>query len=313
MVQKLLSEGHHVVALYRNSNKINNKKLKGLDYIKGDILNPESLNKAMAGCDAVFHMAAFAKLWDKDPQSWFRINVSGTENVVEAAKKAGVKKFILTSTAGKYGPSLKGQVDETTQRAVPYLNAYEETKDLSEKKALEYADEAFQVVIVNPSRVYGPGLLSESNGVTRLVDMYVNGSYRVIPGNGQSIGNYVYVDDVVNGHVLALKNGKNGENYLLGGDNASFNAFFKILAEVSGIQRSMFHLPSWILKGAASTMEGWAAISGKAPLITSQWLKRFMYNWNVSSEKAKTELGYKPLTLEEGLMHTVKWLKKGNE
>lgn len=309
LIQRLLHEGYAVNALYRNPEKINGKAEAGLSYVKGDILDPGSLDHAVKGCDAVFHLAAFAKLWDKDPDSWYRINVTGTENVLTAAKNAGVKKFILTSTAGKYGPSNNGTVTENTKRTVPYLTPYEETKDISEQRARDMANDQFKVVILNPTRVYGPGLLSESNGVTRMADMFVNGRYNVIPGNGRSIGNYVYIDDVVEGHLLALKNGKSKENYLLAGENASFNDFFKVLSEVSGVQKQMMHVPVFILSIAAASFEGWSKLSGKAPLITRQWLKRFMYDWNVSADKAKRELAYEPVTLESGLFETVKWLK----
>ncbi|MFB6318343.1 SDR family oxidoreductase [Saccharicrinis sp. FJH54] len=309
LVTRLVEEGHSVHALYRTPEKKTEIDMPGVLLFQGDILDQESLEKAMAGCDVVFHLAAFAKLWDKDTESWYRINVTGTENVLDAAHKAGIRRFILTSTAGKYGPSTDGIVTEATKRTVPYLTEYEETKDMSEQRALTYPGRPFDVVIVNPTRVYGPGLLSESNGVTRMVDMYVNGRYNVIPGDGESVGNYVYIDDVVEGHILALKKGKDSENYLLAGENASFNEFFKILGEVSGVQKRMLHLPTGIMSFVATLFEAWTKVSGRPPLITKKWLKRFMYNWNVSCEKAEKELQYKPVNLEFGLINTVKWLK----
>ncbi|MFB6341614.1 SDR family oxidoreductase [Saccharicrinis sp. FJH62] len=312
LVLRLVDEGHEVHALFRSPEKKKELVQPGIKFFKGDILDPDSLDKALAGCEIVFHLAAFARLWDKDPDSWYRINVTGTENVLQASKKAGVKRFILTSTAGKYGPSTDGIVTEETKRTVPYLTAYEETKDISERKAKDLANKNFEVIIVNPTRVYGPGLLSESNGVTRMVDMYVNGKYNVIPGDGESVGNYVYIDDVVEGHILAWKQGKSGENYLLAGENASFYDFFKTLGEVSGVQKRMLHIPVVLLSFVATLFEGWTRVTGKPPLITKQWLKRFMYNWNVSCEKAEKELGYKPVTLNFGLLNTVKWLKNNN-
>ena len=309
LVLRLAGEGHKVHALYRTPEKKREIDLTAIKLFQGDIMDQASLEKAMEGCDVVFHLAAFAKLWAKDKETWFKINVRGTENVLNAAKKAHIKRFVLTSTAGKYGPSVNGIVMETTRRTLPYFNAYEATKDESEHEAKAYTD-FFDVVIVNPTRVYGPGLLSESNGVTRMVDMYVNGGYKVIPGDGKSIGNYVYIDDVVEGHLLAWKKGKNGENYLLGGENVSFNQFFKILSDVSGIRKKMVHIPAGVLSVVASLFELWTHISGRPPLITKQWLKRFMYNWNVSSDKALHELGYNPRSLNDGLRNTITWLKK---
>ncbi len=310
LTKRLLDEKHEVVALFRDPNKTEKGSLPGLTYVKGDIMDLDSLQMGMQGCEAVFHLAAFAKLWDKDPDSWKRINITGTQNVLNAAKKAGIKKCIVTSTAGVYGPSIIGEINEKTQRAVPFLNAYEETKSISEAYAKSVATNEFAVVIVNPTRVYGPGLLSESNGVTRMAQMYVKGGYRIIPGDGKSIGNYVYIDDVVDGHMRALQYGKSGENYLLGGENADFNTFFSLLAKASGIHKRMFHLPTFLLSGAASSMELWTRLTQTPPLITKQWLKRFMYHWEVSCQKAVNDLGYTITSLETGLGKTVDWIRK---
>ncbi len=309
LVQRLLKEGHEVHALYRNPSKQEKNTARNLHYIEGDILDEPSLKRGMQNCEVVFHLAAFAKLWDKDPESWKRINIDGTDHVIKQAKLAGVERCIITSTAGVFGPSIDGIVTEETKRTVPFLTPYEKTKAISEENARKAASRYFEVIIVNPTRVYGPGELSESNGVTRMVKMYVQGGYKVIPGNGKSIGNYVFVDDVINGHILALKYGINKESYLLGGENADFNTFFQSLAEVSEIHKNMIHVPTSLLGIAASSFELWTKLSGQPPLITKQWLERFMYNWNVSSHKAIQGLGYQPTSLKVGLQKTVSWLK----
>ncbi|WP_423127734.1 SDR family oxidoreductase [Gaoshiqia sp. Z1-71] len=308
LCMRLANEGYQVHALYRSAAKTKDLDHPGIRLFEGDILDPDSLNKAVAGCQAVFHLAAFARVWDKDPQTFRRINVQGTSNVLQAARDAGVKRVVLTSTAGVYGPSVDGVINEQTKRTIPFFTAYEETKAEAETLALNASNGYPEVVIVNPTRVYGPGLLSESNGVTRLLKLYAEGRFGIIPGNGKSIGNYVFIDDVVDGHLLAFKHGRPNENYLLGGDNVSFNEFFSCVASVTGKQKPMIRVPEKLLMAVAFLFELRTVVFRVAPLITREWVTRYLYHWDVSSQKAVTELGYKITPLEEGLNKTCDWL-----
>lgn len=305
--------GHEVHALYRSKEKTKDLNHPNINLFKGDILDVQSLEKAVEGCHAVFHLAAFAKVWAKDPKLFHQINVQGTINVLHAAKKMRVKRFILTSTAGVFGPSLDGVVTEKTVRSTPFFTAYEETKALSEKKALEAATSEFEIVIVNPTRVYGPGLLSESNGVTRLVKLYLENKFGLIPGNGKCIGNYVFMDDVVHGHLLALEKGKPNENYLLGGDNVTFNELYKQIAHIQKRNKPLIHISLWILLIIAGVFELRAFLFGTAPLITPKWVKRYLHDWEVSSQKAINDLGYKITPITTGLEKTIDWLITGKK
>jgi farnesol dehydrogenase len=218
---------------------------------------------------------------------------------------------VFTSTAGVISPSQNGQPsDEYTPRWVDYFTDYERSKALAEKELLKLCQSnSLELVIVNPTRVYGPGLLSDSNGVTRMVKMYLEGRFRLLPGDGTSIGNYVYIDDVVEGHLAAMEKGTPGERYILGGENASFRQFFDILTQVSGKQLRLFNVPVGVMKFAARLMELRADLTGRAPLLTPPWVNKYLYHWELSSKKAAEELGYAPLPLAEGLRRTVEWLQ----
>lgn len=312
LVSRLVEEGFEVHALVR-SMKPEYKDNGNVFYHLGDLLDDESLNKLVAGCEVVFHLAAFAKMRSADEQEFFLINVEGTSRLVRAAKKAGVRKFILTSTAGRFGPSEAAPVTEETKRQVGYMNLYEETKEMSEKLALSQRTKDFEVVVLCPTRVYGPGRLSEANGVTRMTRLYLQGKFRLIPGDGNCRGNYVYVGDVVEGHMLAMKYGRSGEVYLLGGENHSLNEFFHEIDEVASQQYWMLHLPIWVALCIAWSMELRQKIFGNPPMITLSWLKRFMKNWEVSSAKATQELGYRVTSLDEGLKKTVAWLSESGQ
>ncbi|MDP4282409.1 MAG: NAD-dependent epimerase/dehydratase family protein [Bacteroidota bacterium] len=310
LVKKLAEEGNEVRLLLRNPEKSKGLNHPGISFIPGDLDNIRTLEEGMNGCDRVFHLAAYAKPWSKDPDLPYRTNVIGTINVLEAALKNHVQRVVVTSTAGTMGYSENGVlVSEKTNRNPEYHSIYEKTKALAEEKAREYAACGLHVVIVNPSRVYGPGLLSVSNSVTKMIKYYTEGIWRIIPGDGQSIGNYVFVDDVVTGHILAAETGKPGERYLLGGQNISFNEFFELLGNVTGKKRFMIHLAPWLMKSMASGMENMAKLTGICPLITKAFLEKYLCNWGLDCTKSKNELGYKYCSIEEGIMKTLMWLK----
>ncbi len=312
LTKRLIAEGHTVHALYRSESKADElRAMSNVILKKGDLLDRASLDAAVAGCHGVFHVAAFAKPWDKNPQTFYDYNLNGAVNVFEAARKAGAKRVVFTSTAGTISPKT-GELpsDEATPRTVDFFTDYDRSKAEAEFAAKQFSEQGMEIVTVNPSRVYGPGLLSDSNGVTRMVRMYLAGKFRLLPGDGNSTGNYVFIDDVVNGHLAAMQHGKAGERYILGGENASFNEFFKTLSDLSGKKIKMIKLPLPVMNIAAHVMEFRANMTGKAPLLTPPWVKRFHYNWELSIEKAKRELGYSPLNLAEGLRETVDWLEK---
>lgn len=306
---RLANEGHIIHALYRSESKTLILKHPNIILFKGDILDAESLSTAMNGCEQAYHTAAFAKVWDKNPSNIYRLNIEGAVNVIRLGIVQGVKKFVCTSTAGVFGPSGKNLfVDENSKKPSSYFIDYESSKALLEVILKAYSLSGVDIVIVNPTRVYGPGILSESNGVTRMIKKYTEGKWRLIPGDGKSPGNYVHVEDVVSGHILAMEKGLSGENYLLGGSNVSYNNLFESLATLSGKNFRLIHIPLWIMILISHIMLFLSKITGKDPLITPPLVKKFIHHWNVKSDKAINTLGYNPMSFEEGLKDTLNWI-----
>ena len=194
---KLANQDHTVHALYRSKEKAKRIEHKNIKLFKGDITDVESLKIAMQGCEQVYHIAAFTEVWAKDNQFIYNLNVTATENVLKLALELGIKKLAFTSTAGVFGPSLNGQITENSERSMDYFLEYERTKDIAEEKVKEYVKKGLNAVIVNPTRVYGPGLLSKSNSVTIMIKGFSEGKWRVIPGNGKSICNYVFNNNIL--------------------------------------------------------------------------------------------------------------------
>ena len=165
-------------------------------------------------------------------------------------------------------------------------------------------------VIVCPTRVYGPGPMVEGNAVTRMVERYVAGRWRALPGDGRRSGNYVHVDDVIDGHLAAMAKGRPGEVYILGGENATYREFFATLAAVSGREWRLYPVPIPVLMAFASTEQKRADWFGRKPLVTPSWVRRYSHDWANSSAKATAELGYAPRSLRDGLEQTVEWLRQ---
>lgn len=308
----LANSGTKVHALVRSPQKAKNLQHSNIQLFYGDILDINSLQSSIKGCEQIYHLAAYAKVWSSEPDTFYQINVQGTLNVLNVALQEGVKRVVLTSTAGVFGPSIKNTINEKSQLAIPLTTEYEKTKRISEQKALEFTQKGLEVVIVNPTRVFGSGQLSQSNAVTTLIQKFNQGKWRIIPGNGESQGNYVWVHDVVKGHVIAMEKGHSGENYILGGENISYNELFKLLRKLTGKNQILFKLPLGIMLLMAKLMMLTTKFFKRPPLITPNFVKKYNYNWNLSSDKAKKELGYQPTSLKEAIQDTIEWLNKNN-
>jgi nucleoside-diphosphate-sugar epimerase len=231
-------------------------------------------------------------------------------NVFEAAKATGVTRVVLTSTIVTFGPTPAGVVgNEEMPRITPkYYTEYEETKAIAEQEALRMASKGFPVVIVNPARVYGPGKLTEGNSVSLMIDMYDRGKVPVLLNHGANIGNYVLVDDLVKGYILAMEKGRVGERYILGGENASLKHFYELIDEASGKKHFQMNMPPSLAYAYAGFEKKKAEWLGFYPQITPGWVETFLQDWAYSPAKAQRELGLPVTPLKDGVRMTYKWI-----
>ncbi len=305
---RLAESGENVRAVYR-SNKNSLIQHGNIEFVRGDILDKKFLEEVVKDCSRIFHVAALANNWAKDLKQFYDVNVTGTENILEAAKKSGVEKIVVTSTAGTIGPSSNGKaVNEEIFSALEFGH-YEKSKTEAEKKIFSSVKQGMNIVIVNPTRVYGPGKLSKSNAITKIIQKYVQRKWKIKIGDGNHVGNYAFVEDIVNGHILAMKNGRAGERYLLGGHNLSFNNFIEIVSKVSGIKNNLVPIPLALLGTYAITEDILAKLFSIEPKITYSWVKKYKANWSASTEKAQKEIGYTITPVEEAIKKTIEWLK----
>jgi len=309
LATSLAEDGNLVHALYRSDDKIRGWKHEKIRFIKGTLGDKISIEQAMEGCRQVYHLAAFAGPWVRDPKVIYDENVGGTENILESAMRLGIEKLVYTSTAGVLGPSDGELNTEEKQFIGNHFTHYDRSKAEAETKVMEYVAGGLNAVIVNPTRIYGPGNLSKSNSVTLMIEKYIRGKWRIIPGDGSSIGNYVYVDDAVKCHLLAMARGRSGERYIAGGENLTFNELFMQFARVSGVKHRLFSMPVGLMMLVAGGFQVFARLTGWTPPIVPAFVRRYNHNWAVSNKKAKMELGYQPLSFDKGLEKTIEWIQ----
>jgi farnesol dehydrogenase len=311
LCHRLAESGDQVIAMYRNASRLKDLQHGNITPIEGCIESLESLRNAMQDCEGCFHLAALAKHWSGDPTEFQRVQVAGTSNVLTIARETGIRRVVFTSTAAVFGPAELGNpVNETHPLADQLDSEYERTKRACEPVVRRFQSAGLDVVTVYPTRVYGPGPLSTSNVLTDIFRRLVAGKWRFIPGNGRAMGNYVFIDDVVAGHVLAMLDSKANEKYLIGGENLSFNQVVEQIQTSSGVSVRTFHVPKpWLLLFA-----NWQLIQarclGRVPKITPPFVNKYLKNWCVDCTKAEMEIGYSPTSFQDGFETTLDWIRE---
>ena len=307
-----IKKGYTVHALVRNTSSPQLIVHEKINYFKGDVTDYDSVVKAMEICDAVIHAAGITQLWHHDRSVFYRVNVGGTRNVLEAACFHNVKKFVYTSTCGVLGPSLRYPVAEEDPRITPFENDYEISKHCGEELVKEYSRRGLFAVIVALPRVYGPGLFTNGNPLSKFISDILKRKIGFIPDAKQVLGNYAFIDDVIEGHFLALQKGLGGEKYNLGGGNYSYQEFFDNIRKSSAQKIRLITVPKFLFKVASELVFTISLITRKHTHFTPKIVDRLYQNRAVSCEKAIRQLGYHITSLESGMQQTIQFLKNKN-
>ncbi|EMS32502.1 NAD-dependent epimerase/dehydratase [Mariniradius saccharolyticus AK6] len=305
LAKKLISIGEKVNLLARNPDALGDMKSPNVRIFRGDMLDYDSVHAAMEGCQQVLHVAALARLWTKDPNDFYRINVDGTKMVLQAAKARNIEKFVHTSTGGVSGPSLSIPNTEETPRWASFNNDYEISKYLAEEEVLKAFREGLPSVIVRPTRVFGPGIASPSAGINRLISGYMKKRIVFMPYDPKKVCNYGFIDDIVDGHIQAMRVGKPGEKYFLGGENVSYESLFDLMRKnvnqiglVLRAPKTAINTLSWIEFLLARSFE-------REPSITPDFVVRLGQNAACDCSKAVGQIGYKITPFEDALKTTI--------
>ena len=310
VVRALLTAGHDVRVLLRPTSDRRNIEGLSVDTAIGDLTNATSLRAALKNCDALFHVAADYRLWARRSDNFYATNVTGTESLMQAARDAGVKRIVYTSSVATLGLNSDGTpADESTPVTFDDMTGhYKKSKFLAEEKVKQLAHEQnLPVVIVNPSTPVGP----RDRKPTPTGRMVLDAACGRMPAYVDTGLNLVHVDDVAAGHVAAFERGTIGERYILGGRNLSLREIFLLIAQLTNRPPPRVRLPHGLVLPIAYIAEAWAQLtSGSEPRITVDGVKlarKYMY---FSSARAERELGYRARPVESAIRDAVDWFRQ---
>jgi dihydroflavonol-4-reductase len=309
----LAEQGADLRLLVRPTSNL--KNLEGLlspgikaETATGDLRDPASLEKAMSGCDTVFHVAADYRLWVQDPQEMYRSNVDGTRAILEAARKNGVRRVVYTSSVATMGFTSDGHsADENSPVSLAgMIGHYKRSKFMAEQVAMEAGRSGMEVVTVNPTTPIGEQDIKPTPTGRIVLDFLK----RKFPAYVETGLNLVDVRVCAQGHVAALEKGRSGERYILGGENLTFKQILDRLGAITGLPSPNVKLP-YIFAFAAGVFG--EMITGRllkgdprATIDTVRMGKKMMF---ASSAKAERELGWKIVPVEDALRRAVEWFR----
>jgi nucleoside-diphosphate-sugar epimerase len=309
LTQRLANTDNTVHALVRNLKKVNGLDHPNIKLFEGDITDTESIRPAMDGCEQVYHLAAFARMWARPSDVFYKVNVEGTRNILNVAVEKKISKLVYTSSTAVFGISYSQPLSETDPRTIGYNNDYDLSKCIAEKLIRDYVVAGLNALIVNPSRVYGPGIETFSNLFSHLLKALMKGKLIPIPECPDVIANYSYVNDVVEGHILAMKHGQAGENYILGGENISYRQLLQVVNEIVP-DGNVIAVPKLILKAAGALQLLRFYVTKKQPVLTPSTINRYYVNTAFSCQKAIEELNYRVTPFKKGMTTTIHHLKQ---
>lgn len=307
IVGRLCEENFSVRVLARPASPLDCLKSLAVEIVTGDLTNKDSLEHAVQGCQVVFHVAADYRLWAAHPEELYRNNVDGTTNLLAAAFGHGVERFIYTSTVGTIGFPKNGSqgAEENFPDPAELAGHYKRSKFQAEQVALRYAREGHPVVVVNPTAPVGEGDRKPTDTGKIILD-FLN---RKMPAYIDTGLNLVDVRDVAEGHLAAMRRGRPGERYILGGRNMTFKEILSALAEITGIPAPTIRLPYAVALCAAAVDSFWARFTGTPPRAPLEGVRMARHKMWVSSAKAERELGYCSHSVETALKRAVEWFR----
>lgn len=275
--------------------------------VPGDVTEPSSLAGPMRRADAVFHLAAWYQLGVSDRMRMFQINVKGTENVMRAAAEADVARIVHCSSVAALGTHEAGEIpDETVRHSGRFGSVYEETKWIAHEKVREMASEGLPVLAVMPGAVYGPG---DSSILGVLLRFYAKGWLIALPFQDAGVS-WVRVEDVADGMIAAHDKGRFGEDYILGGDNATIGELLHRLAPLTGIRAPRFSIGKRMMRMSMPFAPVVSKMLKQPAGIVRDGMESLRGSIEFSSEKARRELGYVFRSVEEGMPEVVAWYKE---
>jgi len=308
VARALLEQGATLRLLVRPSSDLRNLRGLAADRVLGDLRDLPSIEKAMEGCDAVFHVAADYRLWVRDPDEMYRSNVDGTRNVLAAAQKHRVNRVVYTSSVATMGFRQDGQVvdEDSPASLADMIGHYKRSKYMAEQVALDAGRSGQKVVVVNPSTPIGE-MDVKPTPTGRIVLDFLKKKFPAYVDTGL---NLVDAKECARGHVAAMEKGRSGERYILGGENLTLKQILDKLAAITGLPSPTVKVPQFVAMAAAVFDEGWTGfVLGKEPRATVEAVRMGRKKMFVTSAKAELELGWKVSPVNDALRRAADWFR----
>jgi len=304
VARQLLTRGEAVRVLLRSSSQIRAIEDLPVERVIGDLRAPSSLDRAMAGVGRVFHVAADYRLWARDSRDIYESNVTGTKNLLDAARRAGVRQFIYTSTVATVAVDRPTLPNEQTQTKLEeMIGHYKRSKWLAEREALQAAREELPVIVAMPTTPVGRGDWKPTPTGKIILD-FLNGK---MPGYVDTGLNFVAVEDAAAGHLLVAEKGRPGERYLLGGENLTLKQLLDILAGIAGLPAPRLKIPHGVALGAAYVEAAFSRLLGREPRIPVEGVKIARHLMFVDCSRAQRELGFRAGPVTAALERAIRW------
>ena len=303
VVRQLVREGVRVRVLCRRPDALAHDLRRRIEIVQGDILDRNAMARAINGVGTVLHLAGCARAWSRNPSEFWDVNVRGTKLLLDLAGRAGVDRVVHVSTVLTLPEFRRTWLLDGNRKPTEY----ERTKLMGERLVARYAAHVGDAVVVHPTRLYGPGPLTDANGVTKMIALYLAGRFRFRVADGDVLGSYAHVEDVARGMILAARLGRSGAHYVLGGENASIRGLLGLVAELSGVRRHMVAVMPAAAIGVGHLSEFWGRLGGQV-LITADWVRVYLEDQGVDIARTVRELGYAPRPLRVGIAQTLDWL-----
>lgn len=307
IVRQLLLHGCTVKTLVRHNSDRRNLDGLPVTFCEGDLRDGESLARGMDGCDTLFHAAADYRLWTRNPETMYAINVDGTRTILETALRMGLERVVYTSSVGTLGNRGDGTpgTETTPVCFADMVGHYKKSKFLAEREAERFIERGLPLVIVNPSTPIGPRDIKPTPTGKIIVD-FLNGKMPAYLDTGL---NLIDVEDCAAGHILAARHGRIGEKYILGNENLTLQDIFALLEKISGLPAPRIRLPYTPILLAAYLNEGISRITGREPLIPLAGVQMAGKHMFFDSSKAIRELGLPQQPVRVALEKAVAWFK----
>jgi dihydroflavonol-4-reductase len=306
VARRLAERGDEVVALVRDVNKARELLPPEVELAPGDVTDPAAVREAASGAQGVFNCMGLFEQWLPDPNAFERVNAIGALNVVAASRQAGVRRAVHTSTFDVFHAERGGTVRE--DRVADYMKGtpYERSKQRAEELVLGEARHGIEVVIVNPSTVYGPGPW-QGAGIDRVLADAVRGRLPALTPGGMTLA---YVDDVATAHLAAFERGRPGERYILADGFATIRELCAAAVDAAGRGRVPPTLPVPLARVLAVAGEGVSRVIRRPPLIGRGQLTFVLWQARADSSKAQAELDFHPTPWGDGIPLLVRWMQE---